>query len=82
MILVKCECGCFYTLKTNNLLTFPDETHPTEHVCQNCGQRHVFDLDVLFAKTSSKSTEQKISLRNRACSRQCQNNGYVYTISF
>ena len=58
MILVKCECGCFYTIKTNNLLTFPDETHPTEHVCQNCGQRHVFDLDILFAKTSSKSTEQ------------------------
>ena len=34
MVLVKCECGCFYTLKGENL------THDTLKKCPNCGAEH------------------------------------------
>lgn len=34
MVLVKCRCGCFYTLKGESL------THDTNRECPNCGVKH------------------------------------------
>ena len=34
MVLVKCECGCFFTLKGGNL------AHDTLKNCPNCGAGH------------------------------------------
>ncbi len=40
MFLVKCECGCFYTLDKDKL-RYPHTPKPRE--CPNCGANH--DLD-------------------------------------
>lgn len=59
MILVKCKCGCFYTISSDNLQVYPDELHPTERICQSCGQSHTFDPKEVFLLALPGNTDKE-----------------------
>jgi hypothetical protein len=51
------KCGCFYTISADKLWFYPDEElHPTERICQNCGQPHTFDPKEVFLRALPGNT--------------------------
>lgn len=47
MFLVKCECGCFYTLQENSL---NNTELNRKRTCPNCGSKHDFDAEMSVEK--------------------------------
>lgn len=54
MYLVKCDCGCLYTLQKDKL---ENALLSQNHHCPNCGSKHDFDIDMSVQRLAGSGLE-------------------------